>query len=78
MKLADYICTDPDIMSGAVVFRGTRVPVSNLFDYLETGETIERFLSSFPTVTREQVLAVLDCTEQLLCMPEIRFREVVA
>ena len=51
---------DPDIMSGAPVFVGTRVPVRSLFDYLEGGESLEEFLHQFPSVKREQVVAVLD------------------
>ena len=51
---------NPKKMSGMPVFRGTRVPVKNLFDYLEGGDSIERFLVHFPTVDRSQVLAVLE------------------
>jgi uncharacterized protein (DUF433 family) len=50
---------DPDIMSGALVFSGTRVPVDTLIDYLKAGESLERFLEGFPTVTREQAEAFL-------------------
>ena len=53
------IVKDPDILSGMPVFRGTRVPIKNLLDYLATGETIDAFLYDFPTVTREQVLQFL-------------------
>ena len=53
------IVKDPDILSGMPVFRGTRVPIKNLLDYLATGETIDAFLDDFPTVTREQVLQFL-------------------
>ena len=49
---------------GATVFAGTRVPVETLFDYLEAGETLDAFLTQFPTVTREQVLAVLEEAKQ--------------
>jgi len=51
---------DPDVCSGTPVFVGTRVPVTTLFDYLEGGETLERFLDQFPSVSREQALAALD------------------
>ncbi|MBS0611690.1 MAG: DUF433 domain-containing protein [Proteobacteria bacterium] len=51
---------DPEILSGIAVFVGTRVPVKSLFDYLEGGETIEEFLHQFPSVKREQAIAVLD------------------
>jgi uncharacterized protein (DUF433 family) len=47
------IIKDPDILGGTPVFRGTRVPIQNLFDYLEGGETLEEFLEGFPTVSRE-------------------------
>jgi uncharacterized protein (DUF433 family) len=51
---------DPDKVSGAWVFRGTRVPVAALFENLRDGATIEQFLAWFPGVTRDQVEAVLD------------------
>jgi uncharacterized protein (DUF433 family) len=50
----------PDILSGTPVFVGTRVPVRSLFDYLEGGDTLEEFLHQFPSVNREQAIAVLD------------------
>jgi uncharacterized protein (DUF433 family) len=51
---------DPEIMSGAPCFAGTRVPIQNLIDYLEGGDSIEDFLEGFPTVSREQVVAFLE------------------
>ena len=51
---------DPEIMSGAPCFAGTRVPIQNLIDYLEGGDSIEDFLEGFPTVSREQVIAFLE------------------
>lgn len=51
---------DPEIMGGALVFRGTRVPVQTLLDYLEAGDSIAEFLEGFPSVTREQVVAFLE------------------
>ena len=51
------IVRDPDILGGVPVFRGTRVPVQTIFDYLEAGETLEDFLEGFPTVSREMALA---------------------
>ena len=51
---------DPEIMSGAPCFVGTRVPIQNLIDYLEGGDSIEDFLEGFPTVSREQVVAFLE------------------
>lgn len=57
---------DKEILGGTPVFMGTRVPVTNLFDYLEEGNTIAEFLEDFPTVRREQVNAVLQIAHQLL------------
>jgi len=54
------VWVDSQRMSGAPCFRGTRVPVQSLIDFLEGGETIDQFLELYPSVTREQVLAVLD------------------
>ncbi len=51
---------DPQIMSGAPCFSGTRVPIQNLIDYLEGGDSIEDFLDGFPSVSREQVIAFLE------------------
>jgi uncharacterized protein (DUF433 family) len=53
------INSSPDILGGTPVFRGTRVPVSALFDYLAAGDPLERFLDHFPTVKREQAVAIL-------------------
>jgi uncharacterized protein (DUF433 family) len=50
----------PDILGGTPVFRGTRVPVQTLIEYLEGGQTIDEFLDGFPTVTLEQVIAFLE------------------
>ncbi|MGH9574119.1 MAG: DUF433 domain-containing protein [Candidatus Acidiferrales bacterium] len=62
----NVIVRDKDILGGTPVFRGTRVPVQNLFDYLEGGETVEDFLEGFPTVTREAALAALEEAKDLL------------
>jgi uncharacterized protein (DUF433 family) len=51
--------SDPDILGGIPVFVGTRVPVQNLFDYLEAGDRIDDFIDDFPSVTREQAIAAL-------------------
>jgi uncharacterized protein (DUF433 family) len=60
------IVRDPEIMHGMPVFRSTRVPVQTLFDYLESGETIEEFLQGFPTVSRDLALQALEEAKQLL------------
>ena len=57
---------DPEIMGGAPVFTGTRVPVRTLFDYLSTGEPLAEFLDDFPSVTREHAEAVLMLADQTL------------
>ncbi len=57
---------DPEIMSGTPVFAGTRVPIKNLFDYLETGDSIEIFLEDFDSVSKEQVVKVLEMSQKLI------------
>jgi uncharacterized protein (DUF433 family) len=66
MKAADLVEVNPKKMGGTPVFRGTRVPIQNLFDCLEDGETLEQFLEQFPTVTREQVSGVLELSKKRL------------
>jgi uncharacterized protein (DUF433 family) len=56
---------DPEILGGELVFAGTRVPVRSLFDHLENGDSIEDFLAGFPSVQREQVVAVLEDVDDL-------------
>ncbi len=60
------IVRDPNILGGTPVFRGTRVPIQALFDYLEGGETLEDFLKGFPTVSREAAIAALEEAKELL------------
>ncbi len=57
---------DSEILSGIPVFNRTRVPIKNLFDYLETGETLEEFLNDFPSVKKDQVIALLIIAKKLL------------
>jgi uncharacterized protein (DUF433 family) len=64
--MSKVINIDPEILGGTPVFDGTRVPVKNLFDYLETGESIDEFLEDFEGVKREQVLKVLELSEKLI------------
>jgi uncharacterized protein (DUF433 family) len=54
------VSQNPEIMAGELVFSGTRVPVKSLFDHLEAGDSIEDFLEGFPSVSREQVIEVLE------------------
>lgn len=58
------VSRDPEIMSGALCFTGTRVPVKKLFDYLEGSSTLEDFLEDFPTVSRERAVAVLEAARE--------------
>jgi len=60
------ICRDPEIMGGPPVFRGTRVPVQTLLDYLAEGDSIDEFLAGFPTVTRAQVIEFLQAAKNRL------------
>lgn len=64
MNAHQVVHSDPEIMSGTPVFVGTRVPVYNLFDYLEAGDPLEKFLASFPSVTREQAVAALELAKE--------------
>lgn len=57
---------DPEILGGTPVFFGTRVPIKNLFDYLESGESINYFLDDFDGVHREQVIKVLEMSKKLI------------
>ena len=63
---SQLINIDPEILGGTLVFYGTRVPIKNLFDYLETGESIESFLSDFEGVKREQVIKILEISQKLV------------
>jgi uncharacterized protein (DUF433 family) len=59
-SLTLMISVSPEVMGGAPIFTGTRVPLQTLMDYLKAGESIDDFLDGFPTVTREQVIALLE------------------
>ena len=71
MNAENPIEVNPNKMSGTPVFRGTRVPIQNLFDCLEEGETIDQFLDQFPTVKREQVNSVLELSKERLLEGEV-------
>lgn len=66
LKGSSIISASPEIMSGTPVFAGTRVPVQTLLDYLKAGEPIDDFLDGFPSVTRVQVIALLEEAEKRL------------
>lgn len=65
MKVQDTITTDKDILGGQLVFKGTRVPIESLFDHLEAGASVNEFLSDFPTVSKEQVIVLLNAVNKL-------------
>jgi uncharacterized protein (DUF433 family) len=58
--------SDPEILGGTPVFVGTRVPLRNLIDYLEGGQSLDEFLEDFPTVSREQAVAALEAAHEVL------------
>ncbi len=65
-KLSEVIWVDPERMSGTPCFKGTRVPVQNLLDYIEGGSTIGEFFEDFPSVTREHVTQFLELGKEQL------------
>ena len=66
MAKTSVIVRDPEILGGTPCFRGTRVPVDSLIDYLEAGDTLDEFLDNFPSVTREAAIAALEEAKALL------------
>ena len=62
MKIEQITSRDPEVMNGALVFAGTRVPVKILIQHLVAGDSIDKFLDDFPTVSREQAVAYLNMT----------------
>jgi uncharacterized protein (DUF433 family) len=71
MELNELIAIDPEILGGQPVFKGTRVPIETLFDHLEAGVPLEEFLEDFPTVTKEQAIAILEVANKLLTSKNI-------
>ena len=64
----DLVTRSEEVMSGAVVFAGTRVPIATLLDYLEEGDTLDHFLEDFPTVSRPHAIAVLELARESVLM----------
>lgn len=62
---SSVVHSDPDILGGTPVFVGTRVPVKSLYDYLEAGDSLDEFLESFPSVSREQAVAALELAREM-------------
>ena len=71
MNIHDVINVDNDILGGQPVFRGTRVPVESLFDHLEAGVSLDEFLNEFPTVSKEQAVALLEIANKLVTSKNI-------
>lgn len=66
MPTSRVVHSDPDILGGTPVFIGTRVPMKTLLDYLEAGDSLDVFLDHFPSVSREQAIAVLELAKEML------------
>lgn len=71
MHIQELITIDNDILGGQPVFKGTRVPVESLIDHLEAGVPLDEFLDDFPTVSKEQAIALLDIANMLLTSKNI-------
>ena len=69
MNAPDLITIDPEILGGTPVFKGTRVPVRTLFEYLESNYALDEFLECFPSVTREMACRLLERSESVLLAP---------
>jgi uncharacterized protein (DUF433 family) len=69
MERESVIVSDPEILGGTPCFRGTRVPVDSLIDYLEAGDTLDEFLNNFPSVSRDAAILVLEKAKTLLTSP---------
>ncbi len=70
--IKNIINIDPEVLGGQPVFKGTRVPIDALFMHLEQGVSLNEFLEDFPTVTREQAVAVLELAEKLVTSKNIQ------
>jgi uncharacterized protein (DUF433 family) len=66
MPHQSVVVSDPEILGGTPCFRGTRVPVDSLIDYLEAGDSLDEFLDNFPSVSREAAIAALEEAKTLL------------
>jgi uncharacterized protein (DUF433 family) len=74
--MKNIIEINKEILGGIPVFKGTRVPVKNLWDYLEGGESIEQFLTGFPSVRREQVIRLLKEAERLTISKKQKYENI--
>ena len=69
MNRESVVVRDPEILGGTPCFRGTRVPVDSLIDYLEAGDNLDEFLDNFPSVSREAAIAALEEAKAVLTSP---------
>lgn len=72
MLISEIITIDQEILGGQPVFSGTRVPIVSLFDHLEAGVSLDVFLADFPTVSKEQAVALLETASKLLSSKNIK------
>ncbi len=67
MSSKQYVMhSDPEVLGGTPVFTGTRVPIKTLIDYLEAGDSLDKFLAHFPSVSREQAISALELAKEML------------
>ena len=66
IRMDSVITCDAEILSGTPVFKSTRVPIKNLIDYLEAGDSLDEFLDDFPSVTRDQAIQTLEIAKEML------------
>ena len=79
MDLRHLITKDPEILGGISVFNGTRVPIESLFDHLEAGVSIDEFLDDFPSVSKDQAVAILEIANKILNSKDLeKFYETAA
>jgi uncharacterized protein (DUF433 family) len=71
MKIKDLITIDSEILNGTPVFKGTRVPIQSLFWHLEEGISINEFLEDFPSVSRNQVIQILEISNKMMTTPKV-------
>ena len=70
------ISINKEVLSGTPVFQGTRVPIKNLFDYFETGNSLEKFLEEFPSVSREQAISLMELAENILISNALIYEDI--
>ncbi len=66
MPIRDVVQVNPEILGGQAIFKGIRVPVETIFNYLESGGSLELLLSEFPSLRREQALSVLEIASKMV------------